>query len=55
MQSMVNAGQAEYDPPLSKVKGEVPKGVLIYWKRPEEWATLIYDWVRLFLLLKRRE
>lgn len=44
---MVLAGTADYDPPL-KTKGEVPTGVLIYWRRPEEWATLIYDWVRSF-------
>jgi len=40
---MVADGSAEYDPP---VKGKAPPaGALIYWKRPEEWATIIYNWV----------
>ena len=42
---MVTAGTAEYDPPKTP-KGQLPTAVLVYWKRPEEWATLIYDWVR---------
>jgi hypothetical protein len=40
---MVAEGSAEYDPP---VKGKTPPtGAFIYWKRPEEWATTIYNWV----------
>lgn len=42
---MVAAGTAEYDPPKASSK-VIPTGFLIYWRRPEEWATLIYDWVR---------
>ena len=40
---MVAEGSAEYDPP---VKGKAPPtGALIHWKRPEEWANIIYSWV----------
>ncbi len=47
---MVAEGSAEYDPP---VKGKIPPtGALIYWKRPEEWATTIYNWVSTPTLLK---
>lgn len=42
---MVAAGTADYDPPKKSSKA-VPTSALIYWRRPEEWATIIYDWVR---------
>lgn len=41
--AMVAAGQAEYDP--RPTKGAQPTGALVYWKKPDEWAQLIYDWV----------
>lgn len=44
VESLVSAGSAEYDTKPSKSK---PATVAwIYWKRPEEWAQVIYDWVR---------
>ncbi|KAL8283766.1 hypothetical protein RQP46_005561 [Phenoliferia psychrophenolica] len=45
VEQMVAAGTAEYDPPKLSSKA-VPTGFLIYWRRPEEWATLIYDWIK---------
>lgn len=43
MSRMVAEGSAEYDPPI---RGKTPPTrVLIYWKRPNEWATTIYNWV----------
>lgn len=45
---MVGAGEAEYDPPAgARAKGVPPAGFWVYWKRPDEWAAVIYDWVRL--------
>lgn len=43
IEQMVQAGTAEYDPP--KTSKALPTGALIYWKRPEEWAAIIYDWI----------
>ncbi|CAG8444870.1 8504_t:CDS:2 [Ambispora leptoticha] len=36
---MVKEGTAEWDPPNKKISA------IIYWRKPEEWATLIYNWV----------
>ncbi|KAM0756251.1 DUF852 domain-containing protein [Meredithblackwellia eburnea MCA 4105] len=44
VEKMVAAGTAEYDPPVSSKA--LPTGFLVYWKRPEEWATVIYDWIK---------
>lgn len=41
---MILTRSAAYDP--SPSKGVLPTGALIYWRTPEEWATLIYTWVR---------
>lgn len=49
---MVSAGSAEYDPPKTP-KGQLPRAALIYWKRPEEWAALIYDWVSFRTMAKQ--
>ncbi|GAA5887469.1 hypothetical protein JCM5296_002583 [Sporobolomyces johnsonii] len=38
------SGAAEYDPKPSKSRPAT--SAWIYWKRPEEWATLIYDWIK---------
>lgn len=37
---MVATGQAVYDPPNQT------SAVLLYWRSPEEWAQVLYDWVR---------
>lgn len=42
--ALVSTGSAEYDPKPSKTKPAT--SAWIYWKRPEEWAQVIYDWVR---------
>lgn len=36
---MAEAGDAAVDPPKQSAN------YLIYWRKPEEWATIIYDWV----------
>ncbi|CAG8475752.1 8706_t:CDS:2 [Ambispora gerdemannii] len=36
---MVKEGTAEWDPPNKKTSA------IIHWRKPEEWATLIYNWV----------
>jgi ESCRT-II complex subunit VPS25 len=41
---MVAAGSAEYDP--KPAKGKPATAAWVYWKRPEEWAAVIYEWVR---------
>jgi hypothetical protein len=41
---MVAAGSAEYDPP-KPAKGQLPSAAMVLWRKPEEWANLIYDWV----------
>lgn len=43
--ALVSTGSAEYDPKPSKTK--LATSAWIYWKSPEEWAQVIYDWVRL--------
>lgn len=47
---MVQEGTAAYDPPISRNNKVLPTSALIYWKRPEEWANLIFDWVSFALL-----
>lgn len=44
IESLVSAGSAEYDPKPTKNKPAT--GAWIYWKRPEEWAQVLYEWVR---------
>lgn len=40
---MVAAGEAAYDPVPRK--GAPPTNALIYWRKPDEWAQMIYEWV----------
>ena len=42
---MVAANQAMYEPPNQT------SSVLLFWRSPEEWAQVLYDWVRLSLLV----
>lgn len=47
---MVQQGSAAYDASsVTKAKGSqaAPDGAIVwlYWKRPEEWASTIYDWI----------
>ncbi|GAA5831753.1 hypothetical protein JCM11251_003867 [Rhodosporidiobolus azoricus] len=44
IEHMVTSGSAEYDP--KPMKGKSSTGAWIYWKRPEEWAAIIYEWVK---------
>ncbi|GAA5877022.1 hypothetical protein JCM8547_007494 [Rhodosporidiobolus lusitaniae] len=44
VEHMVASGSAEYDP--KPAKGKPATAVWIYWKRPEEWAAVIYEWVK---------
>ena len=39
METMVAKNQAAYEPPKQT------RSVLIYWRLPEEWAEVLYDWV----------
>lgn len=44
----MSSGQAEYDVRGGKLaKGASAPAAFIYWKRPEEWAAVIYDWVNI--------
>jgi len=45
LQDLVAQGQAAWVEPPAAPKS----AVWVYWKRPDEWATAIYDWVRLSL------
>ncbi|ORY72719.1 DUF852 domain-containing protein [Leucosporidium creatinivorum] len=45
VEAMVAAGSAEYDPP-KPAKGQLPTAALVFWRKPEEWANLIYDWIK---------
>jgi hypothetical protein len=38
---MVKSDQAVYDPPKQT------RSILLYWRRPEEWAEALYEWVRI--------
>jgi len=38
IESMVNAGEAAYEPPRQT------SSVLIFWRTPEEWAELLHEW-----------
>jgi hypothetical protein len=40
MNSMVVAGDAAYEPEKQT------SSALVYWRRPDQWAETIYDWVR---------
>lgn len=40
---MVAKGHAVYEPPKQT------SSVLLYWRSAEEWAQVLYDWVRFFL------
>ena len=40
---LVAQGAAAWDG--KKAKGEQPTRAIIYWKRPEQWGELIYEWV----------
>ncbi|GAA6035356.1 hypothetical protein JCM8097_008830 [Rhodosporidiobolus ruineniae] len=44
VEHLVTAGQAEYDP--KPAKGKPAAAAWVYWKRPEEWAAAIYEWVK---------
>ncbi|GAA5985934.1 hypothetical protein JCM11641_004833 [Rhodosporidiobolus odoratus] len=41
---LVTSGSAEYDP--KPQKGKPATAAWIYWKRPEELAVAIYDWIK---------
>lgn len=49
VERMVQQGAAAYDvsATASKKSGTASEGAIVwlYWKRPEEWATTIYDWI----------
>lgn len=49
MDALVSSSSAEYDPKAAK--GRPATSAWIYWKRPDEWATVLYDWVRLLWTL----
>lgn len=40
MRSMVAAGDAAYEPEKQT------SAVMLYWRRPEQWAETIHEWVR---------
>jgi ESCRT-II complex subunit VPS25 len=42
---MVKDAQAAYEPPKQT------RSVLLYWRRPEEWAEVLHAWVRSLLLV----
>ncbi|KAI5476368.1 hypothetical protein MNV49_007817 [Pseudohyphozyma bogoriensis] len=42
---MVAEGSAAYDSSGTSSKA-TPTGAWIYWKRPEEWANVIFDWIK---------
>ncbi|BGP12959.1 hypothetical protein JCM10213_006598 [Rhodosporidiobolus nylandii] len=44
LEHMTAAGSAEYDP--KPAKGRPAGAAWIYWKRPEELAAAIYDWIK---------
>ncbi|BGP36961.1 hypothetical protein JCM10449v2_000865 [Rhodotorula kratochvilovae] len=52
LDSLVASGSAAWDPSTApaggKSKGGAQSGgaVWLYWRRPEEWAAVIYDWVK---------
>ncbi|KAM0793106.1 hypothetical protein ACM66B_000586 [Microbotryomycetes sp. NB124-2] len=47
IEGMVASGQAEYDWAGGKPgRGVPPPAALIYWRRPEEWASVIYEWIK---------
>lgn len=40
-------GNAVWDPPL-KIRTKIPDSackIIVFWKKPEEWSELIYNWV----------
>lgn len=41
MEALVAKNLAVYEPPKQT------RSVLLYWRLPEEWAEVLYDWVRL--------
>ena len=40
METMVETNLATYEPPKQV------RSILIYWRLPEEWAEVLYQWVR---------
>lgn len=48
LEDMVNTGGAQWVTGVSGSTGSAKQSsVIIYWRRPEEWANLIADWVRM--------
>jgi ESCRT-II complex subunit VPS25 len=43
MEAMADKNLAIYEPPKQT------RSVLIYWRLPEEWAEVLYEWVRAVL------
>ncbi|KAF8902415.1 ESCRT-II complex subunit-domain-containing protein [Gymnopilus junonius] len=43
--TMVSKNLAAYEPPKQA------RSVLVFWRLPEEWAEVLYDWVRLYQLV----
>ncbi|BGP53115.1 hypothetical protein JCM8202_004198 [Rhodotorula sphaerocarpa] len=44
LDALVSSSSAEYD--AKPAKGRPATSAWIYWKRPDEWATVLYDWVK---------
>lgn len=40
MEAMVSQNLAVYEP------AKQTRSVLVYWRLPDEWAEVLYDWVR---------
>jgi ESCRT-II complex subunit VPS25 len=43
MEGMADQNLAIYEPPKQT------RSILIYWRLPEEWAEVLYEWVRAVL------
>ncbi|GAA6052328.1 hypothetical protein JCM3770_007254 [Rhodotorula araucariae] len=46
LDALVASGNAAWDPATVPSKGKRGGAVWLYWRRPEEWASVIYDWVK---------
>ena len=48
MEAMTDKNLAIYEPPKQT------RSILIYWRLPEEWAEVLYEWVRAVLTVRGR-
>lgn len=48
MEALVAKNLAVYEPPKQT------RSILLYWRLPEEWAEVLYDWVRLTAILSNQ-